>query len=379
MPPNQGAGGGGQSDNSLGPLWVMVGLCIFLAVIWYLFHGYIVFAFFKLKLLEISLISLFSQSLDSTKQLINAISPESVTFKQVNYIASEVGGYIRIPAAILLLIIGGLIFKSGSAGTFRAKYDMNRLAHTEQANWAQIRPMVDLNLVDEDIEKGPWAMAMTPMDFAKKKNLIREQMEEALVGELRKKRHIVAKLKKGEANAIFTMQLGALWQGWQKLPKHAQAIFAVLAAIANDDRKAGDDLMWHMATKFDSKTNKTDYGNADELCKKYGNSKVVQLVAGKHAYQLTFMASLLELAREGGVFATSDFLWLKTVDRKLWFMLNAVGRVTPVVEVAGPFAHWLIEKELDRKIMVPMVEEATKGLEQALTEIIYKRDESVET
>ena len=171
MPPNQGAGGGGQSDNSLGPLWVMVGLCIFLAVIWYLFHGYIVFAFFKLKLLEISLISLFSQSLDSTKQLINAISPESVTFKQVNYIASEVGGYIRIPAAILLLIIGGLIFKSGSAGTFRAKYDMNRLAHTEQANWAQIRPMVDLNLVDEDIEKGPWAMAMTPMDFAKKKNL----------------------------------------------------------------------------------------------------------------------------------------------------------------------------------------------------------------
>jgi len=43
--------------------------------------------------------------------------------------------------------------------------------------------------------------------------------------------------------------------------------------------------------------------------------------------------------------------------------------------VAGIFAHWLAEKEAERKLIVPVVEEATKALEIALQEIIYKRDE----
>jgi len=45
------------------------------------------------------------------------------------------------------------------------------------------------------------------------------------------------------------------------------------------------------------------------------------------------------------------------------------------VEIAGPFAHWLAEKELGKAILVPMVEEATNALDIALKEIIYRSDE----
>jgi len=51
-------------------------------------------------------------------------------------------------------------------------------------------------------------------------------------------------------------------------------------------------------------------------------------------------------------------------------MLNTVGRQTPFSEVAGPYAHWLSEEELGRKIIVPMVDEAVIGLEVAIGEII---------
>ena len=102
---------------------------------------------------------------------------------------------------------------------------------------------------------------------------------------------------------------------------------------------------------------------------------MVQKVIQSHAYVLTTMASMLEAAREDGVQASADFLWLKPLDRRMWYMLNTVGRQTPFAEVAGPFSHWTAEKEMGRKLLVPMVEEATNALDIALKEIIYRPDE----
>jgi intracellular multiplication protein IcmP len=52
-----------------------------------------------------------------------------------------------------------------------------------------------------------------------------------------------------------------------------------------------------------------------------------------------------------------------------------VGRQTAFVEIAGIFAHWVAEKEAGRKLLVPMVDEATKALEATLKEIVYRPDE----
>jgi len=81
------------------------------------------------------------------------------------------------------------------------------------------------------------------------------------------------------------------------------------------------------------------------------------------------MASFLMIAREDGVVASSEFLWLKVVDRRLWDMLNSVGRQTPFAEVGGPFAHWKAEHALKRKALVPMVDEAIRALEIAVREV----------
>lgn len=74
---------------------------------------------------------------------------------------------------------------------------------------------------------------------------------------------------------------------------------------------------------------------ARPVIEKYKNTELVQEVTAKHAYTLTVIASLLEKARLDGVVPASEFLWLKPVDRRLWYMLNCVGRQTPYAEVAG--------------------------------------------
>ena len=91
----------------------------------------------------------------------------------------------------------------------------------------------------------------------------------------------------------------------------------------------------------------------------------------RHAYVLTTMATLLQMARTDGVVATADFLWLKPVDRRLWYMLNSIGRQTVVPEISGPYAHWLAEKKIGRPLVAPMVKEAVTGLEAAVAEILY--------
>jgi len=56
-------------------------------------------------------------------------------------------------------------------------------------------------------------------------------------------------------------------------------------------------------------------------------------------------------------------------------MLNSVGRKTAFPEVAGPFAHWQVEKRLRRPLKVPVVDSAVNAMEDAIAQIVYKPDE----
>jgi len=167
------------------------------------------------------------------------------------------------------------------------------------------------------------------------------------------------------------MQLGPLFAGTQRLPPYMKALFAAFAARLNGDTKGGEMLKQLNL----SSTTQLNFEGVDALLKKHEGTKLVQQILSGHSYMLTVMASMLEGARQDGVQAASDFLWLKPIDRRLWYVLNNVGRQTPWCEAAGVFAHWIAEKEIGRGLRIPMVEEATNALELALKDIIYKPDD----
>jgi len=133
------------------------------------------------------------------------------------------------------------------------------------------------------------------------------------------------------------------------------------------------DLITHMNASLHS-SDEPDFGDADELLEKHIGNRDVQEVISKHAYEGSIFIALYLFAREDGVFPTSDFLWIKPIDRRFWYILNSVGRQTPSVEAAGVYAHFLSEKALNRKMTVPMVKEAVKALKIGVEEIIYEPD-----
>lgn len=115
-----------------------------------------------------------------------------------------------------------------------------------------------------------------------------------------------------------------------------------------------------------------DFSGVEMLFRQYKKHKIINLLEKKHAYVGTLIASLLELARKAEVLASVDFIWLKAVDRRLWYLLNSIGRRVCFVECAALFAHWLYEKGLGHAIVTPHIAQAVQALELEVKNILYQ-------
>lgn len=376
-------GGGGQSDNSAGILWSVAAIFAAIGGIWFAFKDYIILFYLSMKGYELQFLTYLSQyltfldpaKLDQARRAITyaKTNPNSITFPDLATIGASVGDWLRFPFFILLLVLAVVVYFSNTTRVFRRSYNMLDLAKLEKDNWPQITPIVNLDLIKEDIDKGPWAMALSPMQFCKRHKLLDEFKPERRAGMARKDwDKIDVVLKRGEAHKLFSLQLGPMWQGVDQLPDYMRALFAVFAARIGADTKAAEKIIRQISATSSGKMN---FDGVDALLSKHINHKEVQRIMQAHAYVLTIMSAMLEGARADGVQASADFLWVKPKDRRLWYTLNTVGRQTPFVEVGGVFAHWVAEKEAAHRLVVPMVDEAVNALDIALKEIIYRRDE----
>lgn len=373
---------GNQSDNSAGILWGVAAIFATIGVIWYVFKTQLIAAYLTIKFYEIVLVEYISGYLPFNHQTFEQLQAvilyarahaATVGFGDVVIIGNQVGYWLRIPLAVLLIVLAFVVYFGNTAHVFKRTYNMRDLAKLERKTWPHINPVVDLDLLKTDIDVGPWAMALPPLKFCKRYKLLEEIRPPRIEGMSRKEwDRVEVVLKRGEANKLFALQLGPLWTNVESLPLHTQALFAVFAARINSDSAGAANLLAQLGS---SATSKLNFTGVDALLKKHKDSKLVERVIQSHAYVLTVMATMLEKARDDGVQASADFLWLKPIDRRLWFTLNTVGRQTPFIEVAGVFAHWVAEKEAGRKLVVPMVEEATNALENALKEVVYRPGE----
>ena len=354
-------------DSGLGPVWIIVLLFFTIYIIWRFGHQHIVNAVFFINIWQAKLINLFlhNQALANKIYLMQTIDPATVDWNQLVDMTRDVGDFMRYPVVVVMIVLAVVLYKSNITLRFRRAHSMSTLRAQEQFHWPAIMPIVKEDLVSQDLNKGPWAMALTPLEFAKKYNLLRK--DDALLDNPLPGEEMTAGIRRGDTKRVFTMQLGPYWDGFDHLSPQAYALAAVFIARMNRDRDAANHILKVLDMTFVS--GKPDFSVAKPIMKKYQNSEIVQEIVAKHAYMLTVMGSLIEGARDDGVVPSSEFLWLKPIDRRLWYMLNCMGRQTPYAEVAGPFAHWRAEKVMGRKSLVPMIDEAIRALEIAIKEI----------
>jgi len=377
--------GGGGTDRSLDFLWLIALVVVVALTVWYFGKVYISMLVFSVKQYEIIAVNFvmqywnqFAQALGTTDFTVDLHELNSwllfidrhygadVDFKVLEDLSISTGWYTRFPAIFVLVVLGFLLYFGGISHKFKNTYDMQKLKFAERENWPQYSSVLKVDLVDKQLDEYPWAMAHNPMKFCKQYRLLNEE-----VGKDGKR---TVSLRQGAAYRVLSLQLGPRWRGVKVLPDHLQALVAVFVARIDGDKKSADELLDQIAKSASS--GKPKFYNFADLLAKHVGCKAVSKIFALHGYATTVMASLLVAAREAGVLSTAEFIWLKPQDRRMWYMLNSVGRYTAIAEISGAFAHWLAEKKLGLPLMVPMVEEAIKGLISALGEVIYQPDET---
>lgn len=373
---------GGQqqqgSGNSMDILWISAILVLGPVWLWYAQKQAIVQLVYNMKLFELKLVTQVmtllshfdlplaapTMRLTQAYAALNQLVATQPDFDHVAEVYDLVGYFYSIPCAIFgVLLIVYVLFVS-RANRFKTTFDMKKLRQQEKENWPYILPILQKNLIETELDEGPFAMSKQPLQFAYEHDLVIKDMSGGTPKFL---------LKEEEAFACFSRQLGNHWTGrLDCLPNYAQALFAIFAARGNDDMAGSTKLLNQIARS--SASGQLNFGGTNALIAKHIRSRAVGRAVGAHAYTVTAMASMLELARTAGVLAMAEILWLKRVDRSLWYMLSSVGRQTPFIEASAAYAHWIVEKRLRRPLKVPMVHEAVVGLRQSLEDTKYNPD-----
>jgi intracellular multiplication protein IcmP len=357
-----------QKDQSSDILWLLFGIVAIVAIVLFFFGRQLAFYYLTLKLYELKLITLIWPS-QYHKNLVNLIETTPIRvwqLSQVMAVGHVVGMIINIPIVAALGYFAYKVYKKNPLQKFRRVLTMQTLKESEQKIWPYIAPMVDVNLMKEPFDEGPFAMAHRPYDYAVEKKLLEDVKN-------------VNSMDKIRAEKCLISQLGKLWGGFDKMQKHEQALFAIFAAHGCGDKKGAMDAINQIAQSVavtaksisdPKKKHKKmpDFSSVKPLLK-YCDDPRVKAIVAQHAYVYTILPSMLEFARSTGVCPPSYFIWLRPRDRVLWLMLNCVGRQVAFVEVAGIFGHWKAEQIAKHKLEAPYVAKAVDGLERALGEV----------
>lgn len=179
------------------------------------------------------------------------------------------------------------------------------------------------------------------------------------------------------ANTAFSNQLGPLWNGAQALPPLERALYAAFCAQACGDqgaawtmvaqlgfsfREGERDKQGKLLTPHHANTNGTD-----ELLAKFGNQPAIRQIHELHAHAINVITATLALCRKKGRLTHANFLWLKPVNRTLWYALCGQGGQSAYWEAAGPWAHALIEELMGKRVTVPMVAGAVDALRDTMS------------
>lgn len=373
----QQGGGQQQGDQTSSFFWYVVLLTVAAIIVWITCKKYLVPPLFYLRHAEVtaliwvlnlwnSLAGILSLPLASLTQLHQVLQfmhyadPANVTIDQIDRVSTVIGQYYRYPIICVAFILAYLCAFRHRSAIYTATYSMKTLRNAEVEHWPQITPVIGRGIIEQDINQGEWSMSTLPLDFAKQYDLL-------FVKSTQHSKFWA--VHQGAAERQFVMQMGALWEGVDQLPMHMQALVVVFMLRLARKRALSEEILNQIGAS--AKHKKLDFSMIAGHIDQYKQHHVIRWIEGRHAYVYTVLASLLEIARTEGVIATAEFLWLKPLDRRLWYVLNTVGRVTAVPEVAGVFAHWQAEKKLGRPMRTPVVTEAVQALDKAVSEILY--------
>ncbi len=281
----------------------------------------------------------------------------------LSYVAMK---YVKWVFAAFLLGVAYFIMTKSPQFRFKTKHTLQTLMETQAKTWPVISPVIKFNPTKfssrapgKPIPKvlPAFAEALSPEEWIAYNQI-------PLINGAPEREAI---------RRAFIAQLGSKWTGPQNLPPYAQGLFAAFALKNAKKRKESDELLGEIAKHWTIETGLNMPRDLIATINKWIADKSVGGEAlkttDKHAYVTTALLGLLKQARlSGGVLAPATFLWLRAVDRNLWYPLNNLGRQSYHAEASGDMSHFMGELTAGKALVVPRLEQAIDAMNAYLAE-----------
>lgn len=350
-----------QSTASVWPAIVVSGIILMGLgwVIWKNNHAEI--AYFMLKVsyyqaIPLAFVSGSNAFLTHIAEL--SASPHTLRFGDAYAVLARAG----FPYSLIVFSLAAGIALSVRMGPFAKavrRMDADTLVESLSHSFSAVAPIVGKDITKDDSPQ--WAPSKRPEDYANTYRLV-----------------VAGKLDRRAAMSVLLNDLGKPVEHPDKMTDAWKALFAVLCEMATGkpvvagrkDEDPARDVINALNYSAMNATCSPDYSLSNDLYQKHRNGDLFKTEVMYHRYAGTLIFRLLELAREKrGVLPSSEFIWVKPNDRKLWYVINTAGRKVAFIESAAVFAQYGAEKvarNAGMSLKEPCLEEAVDALERDL-------------
>lgn len=304
----------------------------------------------------------------------------------------------------------GAIKRPSEKGGGSALY---RYAKSQADIWPYIKPVVNImgDMVKEvSLEKGWYALSALPYGWMKDKNLFNEVKNKKRRKLLTVRERQEFTLDRERAYLALKENLGPLWKGLDDLDFNYRCLLAVIIPhifgkvkmsrlinrkICNyhesekskadlaiesalreeiekevnhiiDMHKSAFELPYFDESKFDDPYDPllSSFEELDSEKDMFDKGeKLIQDTLLTHAYVKTVMLGLIQRSWTYGVLASAELLWVKKVDRDLWYVVTQQGRTSAFIEVSGAWSHYLAEDSYGFRTIIPQVGEGINAFD----------------
>ena len=337
---------------------------------------------------QIQVFTLFFDEAQTAWTRIAEADPASLSWETMQKVLHYTGSWIRWPFALLLVLFGVAATFMGRVGGLVRRFNMESLLRNNAESFPCLRPVVGRGkylLSPESYDSGPWKIARTPAQFALENELLLNEQGKPFSPEQALKNGLPstelsawgnARLDEKKALAVLTEQLGKPFEGYEGLSPCRRTLAVAFLAYANGDKKGCVSMLDMVSSSYNEIDGNvdcpvlTDTAFEKRLKKAWARHKDVlseKNMASHAAYELPWFMALLYRARQKGVLASSQFLWLRPMDRLLWYALNQCGGRAAWAEGFAAWAHYTAEEQEGKALTEPHVAPAVASLKEALS------------
>jgi intracellular multiplication protein IcmP len=390
-----------MAQNNDEPLWLLILFFAMLAgfgwLIWYLLRPEFLEVLRYLRLVEIAPLALFNDNASACFSWlrvapINDNAPSGSILmasancfgvdrlKELSY--EEAKEYYNLSAAsigevgrfagsfykwVIIAISGFFAYHMAfvtERNKFKQKMTLESFIEVQSRTWLTLKPLVDFNptkhsariLGSKMPKKIPsFAEAMAPEEWLAFNKI---PIEKGIPD-------------KDLTRRALMNQLGPRFKGFDDLPPYILLLFAAFALKGAQKRDDSDAFLGKVTLCWSQKRGFRPTREILNEAKKYLKDPEIGglalEVAKKYAFRSTAFLGVIKWARsQGGVLASAQFLWLRGVDRALWYAGNNLGRRTFHTEGAGAMAHFMAEDLAQKELPIPRLETAIVTINQYL-------------